>query len=213
MKPLDQQDALFITLEGGEGAGKSTQVPRIQAWLEHHGNPVVSTRQPGGTPLSEQIRSLLLDAANQNILPLTELLLLFADRAQFMGEVIRPALAAGKTVLCDRFTDSTFAYQGGGRGLDSNTIEALASLVHDDCQPDLTLLFDLPPEQGLMRAGKRGATNRLEHEAAEFYLRVREAYLQRARNEPERFAVIDASLSPEAVWVQIEEHLDQRIRA
>lgn len=202
---------MFITLEGGEGAGKSTQMPRIKAWLEARGHRVVSTRQPGGTALSERVRALLLDNDHHGMAPITELLLMFADRGQLMAELVRPARAGGATVLCDRFTDSTFAYQGGGRGLDNGAIAQLAELVHGDCQPDLTLLLDLPPEQGLRRAARRGEANRIEQEQADFYQRVRERYLQLAEEQPGRIVVIDASQAPDAVWRDIEAQLEQRV--
>lgn len=210
-KLMADKRGVFITLEGGEGAGKSTQLEHIKGWLTQAGHQVVSVRQPGGTALSEQIRALLLDNSNHSMRPLAELLLLFADRAQFMDEVVRPALAAGSTVLCDRFTDSTFAYQGGGRGMGRGSIEVLAALVHGDCQPDLTLLLDIDPALGLQRAADRGAANRLEQEPLAFYQRVREAYLSLAAAQPERFAVIDAALSQDAVWEQIAGILQQRL--
>jgi dTMP kinase len=202
---------LFITLEGGEGAGKSTQSIRIRAWLERLGRPVVAARQPGGTPLSENLRRLLLDRDDVAIAPLTELLLLFADRAQFVSEVVRPALERGEVVLCDRFTDSTYAYQGGGRGISDDGIATLEKLVHGDRQPDLTLLLDIPAEQGLARIAGRGEANRLEREALDFYQRVRERYLARARREPGRIAVIDASGDPDTVWAAIKNTLEDRL--
>lgn len=202
---------LFITVEGGEGAGKSTQLPRIARWLERRGQAVVVSRQPGGTRLSETLRAVLLDQVEAPIAPLTELLLMFADRAQFVAEVLRPALMEGKAVLCDRFTDSTYAYQGGGRGMPMERIAELEALVHGDLQPDLTLLLDLPPGQGLRRARGRGAINRLERESPDFYERVRASYLERARRAPHRIAVIDAGADPDRVWSAIRDCLAARL--
>jgi dTMP kinase len=205
------KQALFITLEGGEGAGKSTQLPRIRSWLEAQGHRVRETRQPGGTPLSEKIRRLLLEDQGHDIRDLSELLLLFADRAQFMAEVVRPALAAGETILCDRFTDSTWAYQGAGRGVPDAWIADLAALVHGDRDPDLTVLFDVPVETGLARAVGRGEADRMESEDRAFHERVRRRYLELAAQAPGRFAVIDARPDPDAVWSEVEETLTLRL--
>lgn len=202
---------LFITLEGGEGAGKSTQLPRIHDWLADRGHDVLVTRQPGGTPLAERIRALLLDRDHEEMCPLTELLLLFADRAQFLDELVKPALARGRTVLCDRFTDSTRAYQGGGRGLPGDVIETLATLVHGDLEPDLTLLLDLPVEEGLRRAVGRGEPDRMERERDGFHQRVRETYRMLAESAPDRVRLIDASGDPEEVWKHIRPVLDEVI--
>lgn len=201
----------FITIEGGEGAGKSTQMDRIAAWLERQGRRVVRTREPGGTRLAERLRAILLDRQNDSLSSLTELLLMFASRAQHLDELIRPALARGDTVLCDRFTDATWAYQGGGRGLPAEQIAALEQLVHGDLQPDLTLLLDLPVEVGLERAARRSASDRIESESAAFFERVRRAYLDRANEQQRRFAVIDASLDEASVWRQIERELQGKI--
>jgi dTMP kinase len=201
----------FITIEGGEGAGKSTQMDRIAGWLEERGRRVVRTREPGGTRLAERLRDILLDRHNDSLSSLTELLLMFAARAQHLDELIRPALARGDTVLCDRFTDATWAYQGGGRGLPAEEIAALEQLVHGDLQPDLTLLLDLPVEVGLGRAARRSASDRIESESTAFFERVRQAYLDRARSQQERFAVIDACLDEASVWRQIEQQLRGRI--
>ncbi|MEJ2400293.1 MAG: dTMP kinase [Xanthomonadales bacterium] len=201
----------FITIEGGEGAGKSTMMNRIADWLKHGGRPVVSTREPGGTELAEAIREILLDRRNRDLAGLTELLLMFASRAQHLEQVIRPALARGDTVLCDRFTDATWAYQGGGRGLPATQIATLERLVHGDLQPDLTLLLDLPVETGLTRAARRSASDRFESESVAFFERVRQAYLERAAAEPQRFVVIDAAPQPAKVWAQIEHALQERL--
>ncbi len=201
----------FITIEGGEGAGKSTMLERVADWLEQAGHQVVRTREPGGTELAESLRDILLDKDNVGLSSLTELLLMFAARAQHLAELIRPSLTSGKTVLCDRFTDATWAYQGGGRQLPRDEIAALETLVHGDLQPDLTLLLDLPVEQGMRRASNRGESDRFERESLVFFTRVREAYLERAVAAPERFAVIDASKEVEEVWSQIERVLQSRV--
>lgn len=201
----------FITMEGGEGAGKSTMMDRVARWLKEAGHEVVTTREPGGTDLAEKLRDVLLDRENNALSGQAELLLLFAARSQHLEELIRPALSRGHCVLCDRFTDATWAYQGGGRGLPLADIEALETLVHGDLQPDLTLLLDLPVEQGLERAGKRSRADRFEMESKMFFDRVRNAYLERAGAFPERFAVIDAAGDVESVWLQIRAVLDGRL--
>ncbi len=201
---------LFITLEGGEGAGKSTQIDRLETWFRNRGRDVMVTRQPGGTPFAEEIRTLLLHRTDQPVDELTELLLMFAARAQFLAERVRPALAEGVVVLCDRFTDSTYAYQGGGRGMPRESIDILAKLVHGDLEPDLTLLLDLPVAQGMARAADRSRADRIEQEDLAFFERVREAFLDQARREPERFAVIDAARQPDAVWNEIRTCLEER---
>lgn len=202
----------FITMEGVEGAGKSTMMDRVSGWITTAGHRVVRTREPGGTELAEKLRDILLDRNNIELSGRAELLLLFAARAQHLDELIRPALAAGDWVLCDRFTDATWAYQGGGRGLPRAEIEALETLVHGDLQPDLTLLLDLPVEQGLERAARRGQADRFEQEPERFFERVRQAYLDRADSAPQRFAVIDASGGVEEVWAGIEAALAGRLR-
>ena len=204
-------NGFFITIEGGEGAGKSTQIEYIGRWLASQGHTVVHTREPGGTRLAEQLRATLLDTGNTSVSGLTELLLMFAARAQHLDELIRPALERGECVLCDRFTDATWAYQGGGRGLPAESIAALEQLVHGDLQPDLTLLLDLPVEVGLERVARRGDSDRFEREPTAFFERVRRAYLERARAAPHRFEIIDASPAPETVWKHIERVLERRI--
>jgi len=201
---------LFITIEGGEGAGKSTQIGRMAAWLETQGHTVVLTREPGGTRLAERLREQLLDRHNEDLGALTELLLMFAARAQHLHELIRPALDRGETVVCDRFTDATWAYQGGGRGLPDTAIATLEQLVHGDLQPDLTLLLDLPVSEGLRRAALRSESDRFESESVEFFERVRSAYLARAKSDAARFAVIDAAQGVDDVWRQIERVLARR---
>jgi dTMP kinase len=204
---------LFITVEGGEGAGKTTQMQRIANWLSQRGRGVIQTREPGGTRLAETLRGILLDRDNDGLSGLAELLLMFASRAQHLEELIRPALARGDTVLCDRFTDATWAYQGGGRGLPGEQIAALETLVHGDLQPDLTLLLDLPVEEGLRRAAERGESDRFESESLLFFERVRSSYLERAASQPERFAVIDATPDVDTVWAEIEDVLVARLGA
>lgn len=201
----------FITLEGIEGVGKSSAVACVVDWLSAQGRTVTSTREPGGTALGEQLRHLLLARDGVPIAPLAELLLMFAGRAQHLAERIRPALARGETVVCDRFTDATFAYQGGGRGLPTADIAAAARLVHGDLAPDLTLLLDAPPALGLGRALARGAADRFETEQVEFFTRVRDAYLALAAREPARFVVIDASQPLETVHASIHAALAARL--
>jgi dTMP kinase len=201
----------FITVEGGEGAGKTTMLDRMAEWLAARGRTVVRTREPGGTELAEKLREILLDKNTVGLSGQAELLLMFASRAQHLAELIRPALLRGDTVLCDRFTDATWAYQGGGRGLPLEDIAALERLVHGDLQPDLTVLLDLPVEQGLQRASRRGETDRFEEESTGFFERVRQTYLERAALAPDRFAIVDASAGPDQVWAQVEEVLQQRI--
>lgn len=201
----------FITLEGIEGVGKSSAVACVVDWLSAQGRTVMSTREPGGTALGEQLRQLLLARDGVPIAPLAELLLMFAGRAQHLAERIRPALARGESVVCDRFTDATFAYQGGGRGLPTADIAAAARLVHGDLAPDLTLLLDAPPALGLGRVLERGAADRFETEQVEFFTRVRDAYLELAAREPARFVIIDASQPLETVHASIRAALAARL--
>lgn len=193
----------FITVEGTEGVGKTTNLDFIQSCLERQGIDVVRTREPGGTPLAEDIRELLLSPREEPVAELTELLLMFAARAQHLQQVIRPALKAGSWVLCDRFTDATYAYQGGGRGMDTAQIAILEQLVQSELRPDLTLLLDLPVATGLARARARSTPDRFEAEKVNFFEGVRTHYLQRAAEEPERFAVINAEPALEQVQIQI----------
>ena len=201
----------FITIEGGEGAGKSSIMTRVADWISQAGHQVIRTREPGGTVLAEKLRDILLDQNNLALCGQAELLLMFAARAQHLEELIRPKLKRGDWVLCDRFTDATWAYQGGGRGLPRENIAVLEKLVHGDLQPDLTLLLDLPVEQGLQRAYQRSQADRFEQESVAFFERVREAYLDRAQAAPERFAVIDASKEIEDVWSQIRRVLRENL--
>jgi dTMP kinase len=194
----------FITIEGVEGAGKSSCMQYVRELLEREGHEVVTTREPGGTKLGEEVRNILLGHREGGMAIETELLLMFAARCEHLHKVIVPAIEAGKWVICDRFTDSTFAYQGGGRGIDRGDIATLADLVHGGLNPDLTLLLDLPVEQGLARAGRRGTPDRFERETVSFFNRVRNYYLEMAEDEPERFRVIDAGAPVEDVREQIE---------
>lgn len=183
----------FITFEGVDGAGKSTNLEAAAAHLRALGEDVLVTREPGGTPLAEAIRRLLLTPTDEPLDARAELLLMFAARAQHLEQVIRPALAAGQWVLCDRFTDATYAYQGEGRGLPPAWIAALVEIVHPDLQPGATLFYDLPAAAAAARqAVREGALDRIEQENAAFFRRVRAGYLARAAAEPERFRVIDA---------------------
>jgi dTMP kinase len=200
---------LFITLEGGEGAGKSTCLKFIEAWLHQAGKNVVVTREPGGTEAGERIREILLHARDLAMTPETEMLLMFAARAEHLARVVRPALERGQTVLCDRFTDATYAYQGGGRGIAEERIATLEQWVQGDLRPDLTLLLDLPVETGMQRANSRSEPDRFELEKREFFERVRAAYLARAAREPGRIRVVDASSPLEAVQQQIGVILDE----
>ena len=197
----------FITLDGIDGAGKSTNLAVIKAWFEKHKLPVLFTREPGGTPAGEALREILLNPATQVSLR-TETLLMFAARQQHLETVILPALKNGTHVVSDRFTDATFAYQGGGRGVPLQDIVTLEHWVQGDFRPDLTLLLDVPLEVSMARINQTREKDRFEQEAAEFFNRVREVYLQRANEQPERYAVIDSSQSLDAVKNQIETALD-----
>ncbi len=199
---------LFITLEGGEGAGKSTQMAfvqqRLQDSLQAVGKNLQVTREPGGTALGEQIRELLLDHRQTVMDSDTELLLMFAARAQHLAQLIHPTLAEGDWVLCDRFTDATYAYQGGGRGIVLHRIAVLEDWVQGELRPDLTLLLDLPVEVGLARASERGEPDRFEREQQAFFERVRQTYRKRATAEPGRYRIIDAAQDIE----QVRAHID-----
>ena len=203
----------FITLEGSEGAGKSSNLAYIQERLERAGVDLVVTREPGGTPLGEAIRKLLLDHRNTDMLDDTELLLMFAARSQHIHELILPSLQQGKWVLCDRFTDASYAYQGGGRGIPKERIAILEQWVQGELRPDLTLLLDIPVEQGLERAGARSEPDRFEREQGGFYQRVRQAYLDRAKADAGRYRIIDASRPLNEVQTQIDTVLDTQLAA
>ena len=197
------QNSRFITFEGMDGAGKSTQIARAAQWLRDRGHAVLLTREPGGTQLGEALRGLVL---HESMHPDTEVLLMFAARSEHLAQIIVPALARGEWVLCDRFTDATFAYQGGGRGIDPARLEVLENWVQRGLQPGLTLLFDLPCDIAAQRlAASGGDPDRFEREQADFFNRVRAAYLVRAANAPARIKVLDASVTPDEVSISLEE--------
>lgn len=204
---------LFITLEGPEGAGKSTNREYLAERLREQGVDVLLTREPGGTPLAERIRELLLHPSDEPMAADTELLLVFAARAQHLQQVIRPALAKGSVVLCDRFTDATYAYQGGGRGLSIERIAQLEQFVQAELRPNLTLIFDLPVEVGLARAAARGRLDRFEQEGRGFFEAVRQAYLQRAEQAPQRYRVLDAGQTLAQVQADIDALLPSLLEA
>ncbi len=192
----------FITVEGIEGVGKSTNIEVLVDRIEAAGLPVMTTREPGGTPFAEDIREILMNRGEEPVPEMAELLLMFAARSFNVSNVIRPALEAGTWVVCDRFTDSTRAYQGGGRGIPMATIDRIADWVHADTWPDLTILLDAPVDVGMARAGKRSAPDRIEREQHAFFERVRSAYLDIARDEPERVVLVDASQDIAAVTAE-----------
>jgi len=205
--------ARFISIEGGEGAGKSTSIDYLKQCLLNAGIECVHTREPGGTPMAEDIRALLLTHRDESVDPYTELLLMFAARRQHVQQVIRPALAAGKWVICDRFTDASFAYQGAGRGLDTDFIHSLKRWVHGDLNPHMTLLFDMDVAAGMERAGKRSALDRIEKQGLSFFERVRQGYLAQAQAEPKRYRVVDAAQSIAQVQGQLDAYLEPLINA
>lgn len=200
---------LFITLEGPEGAGKTTNREFLAERLRTAGHEVLLTREPGGTPLAERIRELLLAPSDEPMATDTELLLMFAARAQHLDQVIRPALVAGKVVLCDRFTDATYAYQGGGRGVSEARIAVLEDFVQGTLRPDLTLVFDLQVDVGLARAAARGRLDRFEQEGRAFFEAVRQTYLRRAALNPQRYRIIDAGQPLVDVQRQLERLLPE----
>jgi dTMP kinase len=203
----------FLTIEGIEGVGKSTQVARLSAALKARGVPHAVTREPGGTPLAERIRDIVLHAREETMPPAAELLLMFAARAVHLANLIEPELQAGRWVICDRFTDATYAYQGGGRSMDMNAIGHLENMVQGERRPHLTVLLDAPVEQALERARRRNAgaaADRFESERVDFFQRVRAAYAARAAANPGRIAVIDASQSADLVAARILELLEER---
>ena len=197
------QRGKFITFEGIEGVGKSTNIDFLAGIIEDSGHPVMKTREPGGTPIAEDIRRILKEHGDEPLPDVAELLLMFAARSINVNNAIRPALENGTWVISDRFTDSTRAYQGGGRGFPRDSIERLAQLVHGDLQPDLTILLDAPVATAMRRAGRRGELDRFEVEQSEFFDRVRQAYLELAAAEPQRFAVVDCSRDLAAVQADI----------
>jgi len=195
----------FITFEGIEGAGKSTQLERLVDRVRGTGQELLVTREPGGTPLGEKLRGLLLDPSIGTMAAETELLLIFAARAEHLRSCIEPALARGAWVFCDRFTDASFAYQGAGRGLGADKVAVLEDWLQGDLRPDLVLLFDVPAQLGLERAVNRGKRDRMESEDLAFFERAREAYLERARNQPDRYRVIDGSADVDAVGAAVDQ--------
>ena len=219
----------FLSIEGVDGAGKSTQLPRIENWLRRAGVKTLVTREPGGTPLGESLRALLLDPRFTGMSPVAELLVMFAARAEHLSKVIAPAIEEGAWVLSERFTDATFAYQGGGRDVDSTRIEALEEFVQGGIRPELVLVLDLPVEIGLARAERRrrspaisahgpteagvedGSADRFERENVAFFRRVRETYLGRARAQPERYAVIDASADVTTITERMVREITERL--
>ncbi len=205
----------FITIEGGEGVGKSTQLAALREWFAQEQRDVLFTREPGGTARAERIRELLLENTSEPMPVICELLLMFAARSTHLDNVIRPALQQGTWVVCDRFTDATYAYQGGGRGTDPARIAVLEELVQGDLRPDLTLLLDAPLDLTAARAQDRnaavGTVDRFEREQRAFFERVRSTYLARARQEPQRFAVIDASVDRESVTAAIRAAIRDRL--
>jgi dTMP kinase len=204
----------FVTFEGIEGSGKSTQIVLLADYLKSIGNRIILTREPGGTPIGDQVRKILLDPANTALDPKAELLLYAASRAQHLYDVILPSIAAGVTVLCDRFSDATLAYQGYGRGLDIEMIRALDCLVTAGIKPDLTILLDIDVARGVARAHGRNADRgleaeaRFENEELAFHERVRQGYLTLARESPDRIRIVDASMPPDAVQAGIRMHID-----
>ncbi|MEZ5352552.1 MAG: dTMP kinase [Bryobacteraceae bacterium] len=214
---------LFITFEGTDGSGKTTQIGMFLARLRAAGYDAVQTAEPGGTVIGNQIRKILLDPANVELAPRAEMLLYFASRAQNVAEVIRPSIAAGRIVVCDRFTDSTLAYQGAGRGLGEETVLALHEVACGELQPDLTFFLDIDLKTGLERARRRNENegthdqSRMDEQSIEFHRQVRDAYLRLAASHPERFRVVDASLDPEgvhaAIWRHTEAALESRVHA
>lgn len=204
---------MFITFEGPEGAGKTTQIHPLADFLRSQGWDVLTLREPGGTPISEQIRTVLMNLANTAMHPRTEILLFLAARAQLVEEVIRPALAQGKIVLCDRYADSTLAYQGYGHGVDLDTLRQLLHYATGGLQPDLTFLLDVDPLIGLRRKQKEGEWNRLDAYEAQFHQRVRAGYRQMAEADPQRWLIVDTTQSPDAVQSLLRQYTLARLRA
>lgn len=208
---MSAQRGRFIVLEGGEGAGKSTQLPRLTEWFEQRGRRVLSTREPGGTAEAERIRDLLLTSPAGSIDRVTESLLVFAARSLHLRQRVLPALASGCDVISDRFVDASYAYQGAGRGVAAERLSALEDWVCADLRPDLVLVFDIDPAAGRARAAARSAADRFEQEDLAFAERVRQCYLERAQREPARYAVLDAAKDPDALWTEIAGILEERL--
>ncbi len=209
---MGAEKAMFLTVEGAEGVGKSTHIETIKKFLDSRDIPHILTREPGGTPVAERIRELLLAVdEDETLCELSELLLVFAARAQHLERVVKPALAQGKWVICDRFTDATYAYQGGGRGLDVAIIASLESLVQGELKPDLTIILDLDPRIGIQRASERGELDRFEREQIEFFDKVRQRYLDIAAADPQRCAVINAGNDLATVSSELRKILRSRV--
>lgn len=210
---MTMANGLFITFEGSEGVGKSTNLKFTAEWLQQKGIKTLCTREPGGTPFAEEIRTILLSARDEVVDPVAELLLVFAARAQHLNTVIRPALKQGIWVLCDRFTDATYAYQGYGRGLSLSTISLLEDFVQGALRPDRVFLLDARIDVGLQRAKSRGSLDRFESEGGDFYTAVRDGYFSRAQADPERYAVINAERALSCVQADIVVHLENLVRS
>ncbi len=206
-----QTPGKFVTLEGPEGSGKTYQMAALAAFLRQAGYSVLTTREPGGTPIGDQIRAVLSDLKNTEMRPRTEILLFQASRAQLVEQVIRPHLGSGGLVLCDRYADSTLAYQGYGHGVDLDVLRTLIEFATGGLQPDLTLLLDLDVEAGLKRKTRGGEWNRLDAYALDFHRRVRAGYLEMSQREPQRWAIVDASLPPEQVQTAIQKVIQARL--
>ncbi|MDO9391826.1 MAG: dTMP kinase [bacterium] len=210
---MQKSKGLFVSFEGIEGCGKTTQAMLLAKWLKSRGHQVIVTREPGGTPLAEKIRKVLLDSRNHSMSPLTELLLLQASRAQHLVQVIIPALKAGKIVVCDRFADSSTAYQGYGRGMDLEMVKQLNQIAVDGCWPGVTLVFDLPVEQGFARAAKRKrALDRMEKQERAFHQKVRRGFLSIAKAEPARVKVLDGSFPPDVIQAAVRQLVHNRLK-
>jgi len=199
----------FISLEGSEGVGKTTSLKFVQSFVEALGHEVLITREPGGTPMAEEIRNILLSEREETVEVDTELLLMFAARTQHVNQVIKPALEQGKWVICDRFVDASYAYQGGGRGIEFSRLQQLEKWCLGDFSPDVTLLLDMSSSEGIERTKKRGKADRFEIERMSFYEKIRNAYLQRAKMEPCRIHIINAAPSVEVVQAEIKSVLEQ----
>lgn len=206
-----KKPGLFITVEGGEGSGKTTNMAFIQKYLQSVGIAFEVSREPGGTPLAEDIRHLVLQPRKELVDPSAELLLIFAARAQHLQQKIKPALEQGKWLVCDRFTDATYAYQGGGRELNMNHIQQLETLVQGDLRPDAVIILDVDLDVGMARASSRGELDRMEQESISFFYRVRQVYLQRAAAEPERYFIVDAGQALEQVQDDLAQVLQKLI--
>ncbi|MBV1909201.1 MAG: dTMP kinase [Kangiellaceae bacterium] len=206
---MTEPKAMFLTLEGSEGVGKTTSLKFVKEYIESLGHEVLVTREPGGTPLAEELRSILLSERDEVVETNTELLLMFAARNQHVQQVIKPALKKGIWVICDRFVDASYAYQGGGRGIDINKIKQLEHWCLGDFSPDLTILLDMSVEVGIERTKKRGKADRFEVEKMAFFEKIRNAYLTRAEQEPNRIIVVDAAPDPETVQLSLKSLLDK----